>query len=113
MPMPSLARVRDLDARAWSTATWSAPFVVQLVLAALVIIMWLLSKWPFATHRGYRGELGWTLTATVITTLVSLAISGALLTSPSSRRRGLSVSIAGSSAVVLIGGVVWAFCVYR
>lgn len=112
MPMPSLARMRDLDARAWSTATWSAPFIVQLVLAALVIMMWLLTKWPFTTDRAYPGE-ACTLTATVITTLVSLAISGVLLTSPSSRRRGLSLSIAGSSAAVFIGGVIWALWVYR
>ncbi len=111
--MPSVARIRDLDAPARRTATWSAPFVIQLVLAALLILMWLLGKWPFATHSAYGGERAWLITATAITTLVSLAISGVLLASRSSRRRGLALSVAGSAAVVLIGAVIYAFVIFR
>jgi hypothetical protein len=107
------SRVRDLDARAWRTATWSAPFVVQAVVGVLLIVMWLLAKWPFATHDPYRGERAWMLTATVITTLASLAISGVLMRSGSSRRRGLSLGVAGAAAVVLIGGIVFAYLILR
>jgi hypothetical protein len=35
-----------------------------------------------------------------------------LLTSRSSRRRGLSLSVAGSAAVVLIGGVIYDFWIF-
>lgn len=111
--MPSVARIRDLDADAWRTATWSAPFVIQLVLAAQLILMWLLGKWPFATHCAYGGERVWSLTATAIAALASLAICGVLATSRSSRGRGLAVSIAGSAAVVFVGGVMYAFSVFR
>ncbi len=111
--MPSLPRIHDLDARAWRTATWSAPFVVQFVLAALLLFMWLLGTWPFVTHSPYEGERAWLLSATVITALVSLAISGVLLTSRSSRNRGLALSVAGSAAVVLVGGVMYAFLFFR
>ena len=52
--MPPVARIRHLDAHAWRTATWSAPFVVQLVVAALLIVMWLLGKWPFAEHNTFE-----------------------------------------------------------
>jgi hypothetical protein len=111
--MPSLARIRDLDTQAWRTATWSAPFVVQLVFAALLILMWLLGKWPFEKHDTFKAEGALFLTATAIAALGSLAISGVLLTSRSSRGRGLAVSLAGSAAVVLIGAVVYDFWVFR
>jgi hypothetical protein len=113
MPMPSGATLREFDARAWSTATWSAPFVVQLVVGVLLVVMGLLGKWPFATHGAHAGARPWLLTATVIATLVSLVISGVLLGSQSSRRRGLGLSVAGSSAVVLVGGVLFAFWALR
>ena len=111
--MPSVARIRHLDTQAWRTATWSAPFVVQLVVAALLILMWLLGKWPFAQHSTFEAERALLLTATGIAALGSLAISGVLLlTSRSSRGRGLAVSLAGSATVVLIGGVIYAFWVF-
>ena len=113
MRLPSFAWVRDLDGRAWRTATWSAPFVVQSVLGMLFLAMWALGQWPFPTHGPYQGERAWMLTATVITTLMSLLFSAALLQSPSTRRRGLSLSLAGSSAVVLIGGTVYAYLILR
>ena len=63
-PMPSVARIRHLDTQAWRTATWSAPFVVQLVVAALLILMWLLGKWTFAQHSTFEAERALLLTAT-------------------------------------------------
>jgi hypothetical protein len=112
-PMPSIVRLRHLDAHAWRTATWSAPFVVQLVLAALLILMWLLGKWPFAEHNTFEAGGALLFAATAIAALGSLAISGVLLlTSRSSRGRGLAVSLAGSATVVLIGGVIYDFWVF-
>lgn len=111
--MPSHHPMHGLDARAWRTATWSAPFVVQGILGLLLIAMWALGKWPFPTHSAYGGERTWMLTATVITTLTSLVFSVALWQSPSPRNRGLSLSIAGCSVVVLIGGSIFAYLIFR
>jgi hypothetical protein len=111
--MPSIARASDLDAHAWRTATWSAPFVVQGVLGLLLVAMWLLGKWPFAMHSAYGGERVWMLVATIITTLICLLVSGVLLRSSSPRYRGLSISIAACSVLVLIGGNIFAFFVLR
>jgi hypothetical protein len=102
-----------LDARAWRVATLASPFVVQIVLGLLLVTMWLLGKWPFETHSAYAGERAWMLTSTVITTLTALLIGGALLRSPAPRNRGLALSIAGSSATVLTGGIVYAYLVLR
>lgn len=110
--MPSLLRVRDLDAGAWRVATLSAPFVVQIVLGLLLATMWVLGKGPFTTEQGHT-ERSWMLVAAAITTLVSLAVAAALANSPSPRNRGLALSIAGSSATVLIGGIVYAYLVLR
>ncbi len=110
--MSSFLRVRDLNTAAWRAATLSAPFVVQFILGLLLATMWALGKGPFTTESGHS-ERGWMLTAAVITTLVSLALAAALLRSPSPRGRGLALSVAGSSAVVLIGGIVYAYLVLR
>lgn len=111
--MSSPEQVNFFDARAWRTATWSAPLVVQLILAALLIAMWLLGKWPFETHSAYAGERAWMLTATVLTTLASLLIGAALLRSTSPRSRGLGISVLSCSVVVLAGGTVFAYLVLR
>lgn len=101
------------DAHAWRTATWSAPFVVQLILALLIVAMWLLGKWPFGTHSAYAGERAWMLTATVLTTLLSLIIGAAFLRSTSPRSRGLGISILSCSALVLAGATIFAYLVLR
>lgn len=108
--MPSFLRGRELDARAWRTATLSAPFVVQIVLGLLLATMWLLGKGPFTTSSGHS-ERGWMLTSVAITTAVSLTVAAVLLPSLSPSKRGLSLSVAASSAVVLIGGIVYAYLV--
>jgi uncharacterized membrane protein len=111
--MSSPSPVKFLDAGAWRTATWSAPFVVQVILGMLLIAMWLLGKWPFDTHSAYAGERAWMMTATVITTSGSLLIGAALLRSPAPRNRGLGLSIASCSVVVLLGGAIFAYLVLR
>lgn len=87
--------------------------MVQAVLAVLLIAMWLLGKWPFETHSAYAGERAWMLTATAITTLTSLLVSAALLRSRSPRNRGLGLSLASCSVVVLAGGTIFAYTVLR
>jgi hypothetical protein len=110
--MPSFPRVRDLDTQTWRTATLSAPFVVQIVLGFLLLAVWALGNGLFKTESGHS-ERVLLLTATLITTLTSLVFSVVLLMSPSPRRRGLSLSLAGSSAVVLVGGTIYAYLVLR
>lgn len=97
----------------WRTATWSAPFVVQPILAALLIVMWLLGKRPFHSHSAYAGERAWMMTSTAVTTLTALLLSATLLRSPSPRNRGLGLSIAACSVVVLAGGTIFAYLVLR
>jgi hypothetical protein len=111
--MSTPARANFFDIGAWRTATWSAPVVVQLMLGVLLVVMWLLGKWPFDTHSAYAGERAWMLTATVITTLASLLVGAALLRSVSSRNRGLGLSTLGCSAVLLAGGTIFAYLVLR
>jgi hypothetical protein len=106
--MPSIAQLRDLDSHTWRTATWSAPFTVELVVGAMVIVLWLLGK----TEYFFAPDRAWFLTGTVITAVVSALTSGLLLTSSSSRVRGLGLSVAGSTAVVLAGGIIVAFCLH-
>jgi hypothetical protein len=111
--MPSLSRASHLDAHAWRTATWSAPLVVQGVLGLLLVVMWLLSKWPFAMHSAYGGERVWLLASTIITTLICLLLSGVLRRSSAPRYRGLSISLAACSVLVFFGGNVFAILVLR
>lgn len=87
--------------------------MIQAVLAVLLIATWLLGKWPFETHSAYAGERAWMLTATATTTLTSLLFSAALLRSRSPRNRGLGLSLASCSVMVLAGGATFALVVLR
>lgn len=107
--MPPIAGLRDMDDRAWSTATWTAPIIAPLVLGTMFILLWLLGKLPvFPVH-----ECAWFIAGAVVTPLISTPVSIAMLTSSSSRIRGLALSIIGSSVVVVIGGVIAGFLVFR
>ncbi|OBK09952.1 hypothetical protein A9W96_11720 [Mycobacterium sp. 1245852.3] len=79
----------------------------------MIVNAWLLGKWPFGTHSAYAGERPWLSAALLVTTVEGLLISAALRTAQSSRRRGLSLSVASCSAVLLIGGAVSAYVVLR
>ena len=100
--MTALARLNGMDSRAWSTATWSAVLLTQLVLALIITISWLLGK-------QFPGTPGFGLFLVSAAALLPLCVvsSGLLIRSASSRAHGLAVSIVGSYAVVLVGGTAY------
>jgi hypothetical protein len=107
--MRTIARLRDLDNRAWATATWSAPIISPNVLGGMFVLLWLLGKLPaFTIH-----ERAWFITGAVVTVIVSTPVVGVMLTSRSSYVRGLALSLAGSSAIVLVGGIIAGFLIFR
>jgi|SRR5690606_33376388 len=106
--MSTIVRLRDLDSRAWSAAIWAAPFITQLVLGLVIITSWTFGKW----FNGVHG-FGVFLVGVAITMIVSAAVAGFLLTSRSVRAHGVAVSIVGSLAVVLIGGIVYGFWILQ
>ncbi|MGV0738070.1 hypothetical protein ABQF35_15110 [Mycobacterium syngnathidarum] len=69
-----------------------------------------LSLWSLLgkQHFGLHGSALF-LTIAVIIMLAALLASGSLLISQSSRAHGLALSVTGSSAVVLLGGMVYGF----
>lgn len=90
--------------KAWSTATWSAPVVVQLILALVIVISWRLGK----ALTGIHGPVQFLLAAAIVA-LLSAAVSVPLLRSGSPRARGLGLSIAASYAVVFFAIVVFGY----
>jgi hypothetical protein len=112
--MSPIARLRGLDARAWSTATWAVPFMFQLVLGAMFIALWLLGKMPyFMAHNADTGGRAWLLTAAALAALIWVPVSGLLLGLRSSRLRGVGLSVVGSIAIVFIGTIIFAFWILR
>jgi len=106
--MAFISRARDVDARAWSAATWATPFVTQLLLALVVATSWLWGK-VFVDVQGILQFLS----AAAVVLLVSAVTCGALLRSASSRARGVALSVAGSYVVVFLGGIVYGFWVLQ
>jgi hypothetical protein len=102
--MTSIPRLRDLDARVWSTATWAAPFTIQVVLGVAIAILWLLGKYLSNVHGFAQYVSG-----AAATLLLSAAVSILLFRSGSPRAQGLAISIVGSFVVAAIGGVVYGF----
>ncbi len=112
--MTSIVRLRELDSRAWSTATWAAPLAVQLVLGAMVIALVLLGKVPaYLTTSDRTGGPAWFLGIATATVLTSALVGGLLFRSRSPRVQGIALSIAGSAAVALIGVITFALWVIR
>ena len=101
--MTALARLHDLDSRAWSAATWSAPLMTQLVLALIIATSWLLGK----SFPG-SGAVLFVVSAAAVFVLCAV-VTVVLIRSGSSRARGIALSVAGSYAVVFVGGVVYGF----
>ncbi|BCI51607.1 hypothetical protein NIIDNTM18_08850 [Mycolicibacterium litorale] len=102
--MTALARLHGLDTRVWSTATWSSPFVTQLVLALVIVMSWLLGKWFPGT-----GAVVLFAVSAVVVFLLCTVLSAVLIRSTSPRAYGVALSVAGSFAVALTGGLVYGF----
>lgn len=112
--MLTIARLRDLDTRTWRAATWTAPFIIQFGLGAMVITICVSGKIPcYTTIGAYSSETVWFLAVAAVAALVSALISGLLLRSPSSCIRGMALSVAGSAAIIFIGAIIYAFWVLR
>ena len=113
MSEPYPVPVRRFDGLAWRTATWSAPLLVQVVLATQLLFMWALGQWPFATHSAHAGEAPWMLASTVCTMLTSSVFVVVLAKSPNPRRRALALSLGCCSATVFFGAIVFAGVLLR
>lgn len=99
--MTTLTRMRSLDSRAWTTATWSAPILTQIVLAIFIAAAWLLGKWfPGPALLLLAGSAG-------IVLLLCAGTAFILMRSTSSRAQGMALSVAGSYMVVLVGAVLY------
>ena len=106
--MTALARLNELDPRVWSTATWSAPLMTNLVLAVVIVTSWLLGK----LLPGSGAVLLFLLSAAAVLLLCAV-LTTLLARSTSARARGIALSVAGSYAVVLVGGLVYGFWILQ
>ena len=100
--MAFIPRPRDVAPRAWAVATWAVPFVTQILLAVAIAASWLLGK----VFVGAPGAMLFLASAAVVL-VVSAATAAVFLRSASPRAQGLALGIAGSYAVVLIGGLLY------
>jgi hypothetical protein len=103
---------RRLDQRVWAVATWSIPFVIQLVTGAVLIAMWLIGKWTPLQPNTSAETRSTLLIGIGIAVVIFLAVAAALVTRPSSTTRGVGLGTAASAAIILIGGVVYAFWIF-
>lgn len=99
-----MMQLRDLDERAWRTATWASPFTVQLVVGVIVGVSWLVGKFAWSPHGFGQYAIG-----AAVTFLPLAAISGVLFTRRSFRAQGMAISIVGSFVVALVGATVYGF----
>jgi len=97
-------RLRNFDGDAWRIATWAAPFTVQAVLGVAIAISWLLGKYVSNLHGFAQYASG--MAATL---LLSAAVSAPLFMSSSPRAQGVAISVVGSLAVSVVGGVLYGF----
>lgn len=104
---PSLGS-RRVDERVWSAATWSAPIVIQLVFSGMFVAMWLLGKAGLHndTPAGQRTTF---LIAMGLAVVISLVTASLLWRRTSPKTKGVGLAAAGSAAVVLIGGLAYAY----
>lgn len=112
--MRSMTLLRELDERTWSTAAWTTPIMIQLVLGAVTIALVLTDTVPpYVTNSSYSGGPVWFLIVAAVPALISVPVGSLLLTSRSSRVRGLALSFAGSAAIILVGAIMYASWVVR
>ncbi|HET9877031.1 MAG TPA: hypothetical protein VFQ37_14920 [Mycobacterium sp.] len=95
----------DIDTDTWRVATWLTPVSFQVVVAGLAGVMWLLARLPpFGPHGDFK-QVG--LCGIAITTPLWMWLGARLRSGPSPRRRGIGLSLAGSAAVLLAGGLAY------
>ena len=97
--------------RMWTVATWALPFAIQVVFGMLLVSIWLLGKAGFHNDivSGPRSVL---LLGTAMAVVIALVVATAVFTRASSTARGISLGTSSSAAVVAIGAVVYAFCIF-
>lgn len=106
--MTSFSQLGKVDARGWSTATWSAPWVTQLVVAMLVATSWLSGKLLPGSSA-----LAFLAIAAVATSAICLVVTSLLIRSASPRAHGVALSVVGSYAITLVGAVVYSLWILR
>lgn len=102
--MTASTSISKIDAQVWRTATWAAPFTIQVVLGVAVSISWLVGKYASDVHGFIQFALG--ASATLV---LSAAISAALYKTGSLRAQGIAISIVGSAVVATIGATTYGF----
>ena len=102
--MTSFARLRAVDSRAWSTATWLAPLTTQVILALSLIISWLLGK-KFPGSAALLQFLGGSATVCLVCSIVAIGLAS----SATPRAQGGALSIVGGFTVVFVGGLLFGF----
>lgn len=102
--MTSLGRLRALDSRAWSTATWLAPLTTQIILALVILTSWTFGQRFLGSPALLQFFVG---AAAVFIVCVVTAIP--LVRTATPRAQGIAISIAGGYAVVMVGGLLYGF----
>lgn len=102
--MTSFARLRAVDARAWSTATWLAPLTTQVILALTLIISWLIGK-VFLGSAALLQFLGGSVAVCLVCTVTATLLGR----SGTPRAQGGALSIVGGFTVVFVGGLLYGF----
>ena len=105
---PSTVPAQRFDDRTWTVATRSAPVVVQVILGLLLISTWLLDRWSLVGDAAHASRVA-VLGATGIAVVLSFGAAVGLLVRDSAAARGIGLSTAACAAIVLIGGLAYAF----
>lgn len=107
--MSAVVRLRDLDPHSWVIASWLAPLVAPLLVDVLLVTFWLLGKWPLLD----RHEFALFVTAVILDVVVLMAVALLMLKSHSPPVQGWSICIAGTSAIIFIGGLAFAIVIIK
>lgn len=99
MGMPSRRRLADLDARAWSVATWTTTLLAPLFAGLASGLLWWSSRWPSITSR----ETSWFFACAVVVGFVALPGVLLLRRSSSARLSGMALGTVGAAVIVFFG----------
>ena len=100
--MTTFSSFRSRNERVWRTATWAAPFVIQIILGVAIAISWLLGKYWSNLHGVGQFAVG-----AGATVLLSAAVSAALFARRSPAAQGIAISVVGSCLVAAVGAVIY------